>query len=405
MRFEEVRSGGPPRASSGTARGELLSRLRERRPEIEAATLTRIMAVPDASPVANYTEAFRTAISSALDFALAELGSTGSDPAPVPVELLLQTRVAARNSVELDTVLRRYLASYNLFSDFLIEEAGRAPEIRGAVLVSMLRSQAALFDRMLAAIAEEYRREAARPSSSDQRRAALVGRLLVGELPDPSILSAEFAYELDQFHLGATAFGAEAADALQQAGRALNLRTMLVRRGEDSVWAWFGSRQALDSEELCERIAPHLSDRLALALGEPGAGLDFWRLSHRQALSALPIALRDPGVPVRYSNVALQASMLRDEVLVASLRELYLVPLRRMRDGGELARETLRAYFEADRNISSTAAALGVSRPTVSSRLRAVEKALGCHLSSASEELNMALRVDDLLPTNTLRRK
>jgi PucR-like helix-turn-helix protein/diguanylate cyclase with GGDEF domain len=405
MRIEEVRTGVAARGSSRPARAELLARLGARRPEIEAATLTRIMAVPDASPVANYTEAFRTAITAALDFALTEIGSTGRDPAPIPVELLMQTRVAARNSVELDTVLRRYFASYTLFSDFLIEEASRAPEIEGAALGSLLRSQAALFDRMLAAIAEEYRREATRPSSTDQRRAALVQRLLVGELLDPSILSAEFSYELDQFHLGATAFGIEATSALREAGRSLDLRTMVVRRGEDSVWAWFGSRQALDSEPLCERLAAHLPAGLALALGEPGAGLDAWRLSHRQALSALPIALREPGVPVRYAEVALQASMLRDEVLVASLREIYLVPLRQMRDGGDLARETLRAYFEANRNISSTAAALGISRPTVSSRLRAIEKALGCHLASSSEELNMALRVDDLLPTSRSRGK
>ena len=397
MRIEESRSGFAS-ASARPARPELLARLRERRAEIEAATLTRIMAVPDQSPVANYTEAFRTAISAALDFALAELGQSGRDPAPVPLELLLQSRVAAPNGVELDTVLRRYLASYNLFTDFLIEEAGRPPEVKGAALASLLRAQAALFDRMLAAIAEEYRREATRPSSSEQRRAALVGRLLLGELLDPSILAAEFAYELDQHHLGATAFGIEAAEALGQAARSLGLASMLVRRGEDSVWAWFGSRQALDSERLRERLAPQLPPGLALALGEPGAGLEAWRLSHRQALAALPIALREPGAPVRYAAVALQASMLRDEVLVASLRELYLVPLAQMRDGGELARETLRAYFEANRNVSSTAAALGVSRPTVSSRLGAIEEALGFHPAAVAQQLTLALQVGELLP-------
>jgi DNA-binding PucR family transcriptional regulator len=403
MRIEEVRTGVVARGSSQPAHAELLARLEERRDEIEAAVLIRIRAVPDTSPVAGpeYTEAFRTAIAAALDYALAGIDSTGRDPAPVPVALLLQARIAARKGVELDTLLRRYFAGYTLLGDFLIEEAGRAGLIEEAALSPLLRSQAALFDRLLAAVTEEYRRETTQPSSSDQRRAALVGRLLVGELLDPSTLTAEFAYELDQFHLGATALGPKSAQTLQEAARALGLRAMLVRRGEDSVWAWFGSRQALDAERLRALLIAHLPAGLALALGEPGAGLEAWRLSHRQALAALPIALRRPGTPVRYAEVALQASMLRDEVLVASLRELYLVPLQQMRDGGAMARETLRAYFEANRNVSSAAAALGVSRPTISSRLRAIEKALGCHLASASEELTLALRIEELLPAST----
>jgi hypothetical protein len=36
-------------------------------------------------------------------------------------------RLAARKGVRLDTVLRRYLAGYTLFGDFLIEETEAAP--------------------------------------------------------------------------------------------------------------------------------------------------------------------------------------------------------------------------------------------------------------------------------------
>ena len=52
-----------------------------------------------------------------------------------------------------------------------------------------------------------------------------------------------------------------------------------------------------------------------------------------------------------------------------------------------MARETLRAYFAAERNISSTAAALGVDRRTVTNRIRAIEELFGRPLKDCATEL------------------
>ncbi len=57
-----------------------------------------------------------------------------------------------------------------------------------------------------------------------------------------------------------------------------------------------------------------------------------------------------------------------------------------------MARETLRAYFEADRNVSSTAAALGVDRRTVRNRIGAIEELLGRPLRGSLADLEIALR-------------
>ena len=59
-----------------------------------------------------------------------------------------------------------------------------------------------------------------------------------------------------------------------------------------------------------------------------------------------------------------------------------------------MARETLRAYFVAERNISSTAAALGVDRRTVTNRIRAIEDLFGRPLKDIAAELETALRLD-----------
>jgi DNA-binding PucR family transcriptional regulator len=100
---------------------------------------------------------------------------------------------------------------------------------------------------------------------------------------------------------------------------------------------------------------------------------------------------------VRYGDQGLLASVCRDRVLVESLQQLYIDPLSGGKDGGEILRETLRAYFEAGCNVSSAGAALEVHRQTVTSRLRAVEEMLGCSLADCSVELNLALRLAQFL--------
>ena len=89
------------------------------------------------------------------------------------------------------------------------------------------------------------------------------------------------------------------------------------------------------------------------------------------------------------------ASILRDDLGTTSLRQLYLEPLEGMRDGGKVARETLRAYFTTERNISSTAVLLGVDRRTVTNRIRAVEDLFGRPIRDFATDLEIALRVAD----------
>ena len=103
---------------------------------------------------------------------------------------------------------------------------------------------------------------------------------------------------------------------------------------------------------------------------------------------------------VRYADVALIASALHDDLLVTSLRKLYLEPLEAERDGGEVLRETLRAYFGAGRNAASAAAVLGVSRQAVNGRLQAVEQSLGQSLRDCAGCSELALRLEPLTNSN-----
>jgi hypothetical protein len=386
-----------PERASGARReraGVLLAdRLRRRRAEIEEAVLTRVYAVsePPRGAEPEYLDGLRGAVWASIEYGLAGIERGERAAPPLPEVLLAQARLAARSAVSLDTVLRRYLAGHALLEDFLIEEA--QSRLGPKALAGLLRSQATLADRLLAAVSAAYSEEAARrPESTEQRRAERVERLLAGEPLD----TADLGYELGAHHLGILAAGPGAREEVMALTRSTGTRCLAVRREEGALWAWLGSSQCFDPVQLDQIAALELPQGLSLAFGEPGEGIAGWRLTHRQARAALGVSMRKPGAPTRYREVALLASIMQDELLAASLRALYLEPLERQRDGGVSLRETLIAYFAADCNVSSAAAALGVTRHTVTNRLRMTEELLGRALHTCAVELEAALRLQEL---------
>lgn len=357
--------------------------------------MTRVYALAEQSDAVDpeYIEGLRAAVTAALDYGYAAVEVGEERAPPVPAVLLAQARIAVRTGVSLDTVLRRYFAGFSLLGDFIIGEAEDASLMRGAELKNLLRAQAIVFDRLIVAVSSEYAREAEnRFDSSDQRRVERVQRLLAGEILDTS----ELPYEFDGSHLGLIVSGSQAEEAVRALAAALDQRALVVRRGEAAVWAWLGGRREIDLDELQRQVQASWPADVPLALGEPAEGLGGWRLTHQQAKAAFPVALRSSERLIRYSDVALLASILQDDLLATSLREIYLAPLAKERDGGKAMRQTLRAYFAAERNVSSAAAALGVNRHTVASRLRNVEERLGQPLGSCAAEMDAALRLEDL---------
>jgi hypothetical protein len=376
-------------------RQELMPRLTARLPEINEAALTRIYSLAGTTEVSDpeYAENLPRAVAAGLEYALAGVERREEHSPQIPTVVLTQGRLAARNGVSLDTVLRRCFACYAMFGDFLVEEA-EAVGLDGPPLQQLLRVEANRFDALVAAIADEFARGSLRPAeSAGARRAELVQRLLDGELLDP----AELSYDFDAVHVGAIAGGDGAEEALRALAASLGARLLLVRMDQyTATWAWFGGRRRIDPEQLQRATAECWPDRLPLAVGEPAQGIAGWRLTHQQARAALPIAVRRPPGLVRYADVALLASVLRDDLLATSLQQLYLAPLSRERAGGKTARATLRAYFAAGRNVSAAAAALGISRQTAGSRLAAIEERLGRTLDSCGAELEILLQLESV---------
>jgi hypothetical protein len=377
------------------ARSELSAALSARYAEIEQAALARVRAVSDPSEIANpeYVEGLHLAVTGALEYGIASLERSEERPLSIPTVLLSQARLAARNKISLDTVLRRYFAGYTLLGDFVIEEAERAGIRSTTALKRLLRVHASVFDRLLAAITDEYNREAERPITSEERRARLIERLLAGEPLDTS----ELGYDLEGCHLAVVGSGIEASLREIAAARGRNLLLIGSRDlGGRAAWGWLGGGRPFENEEIEGVLSWRWPASTAVAIGEPARGLAGWRFSHRQATAAFPVAQRRAKHAVRYTDVAMLACALQDEVLAASLRSLYLEPLAEERDGGVTHRKTLRAYFGADRNVSCAAAELEVSRQTIKNRLQAIQERLGPSNRSLGAEMELALAFDDI---------
>jgi hypothetical protein len=377
------------------ARGKLCARLRFRRPEIEAALATRAYALADPAEVADpdYVGGLRASLSTAIDLGLAAIEAGEGRLPEIPPALPAQARAAARCGVGLETVLGRYFAGYTLLVDYAMEEADAGGLLDKLALRDLLRGQGVVLDRLIAEVSNDYRREASgRLVSTAQRRAERVRRLLAGELID----STDLAYELEGWHIGAVAAGSGATEALRELAGSLDRRPLLIPRDDGTIWCWFGCHREVDREQTYEQISDEWPEEMRLAVGEPAKGRAGWRLSHRQARMAFPLARPRHSPVIRYGEVALAASVLQDDLLSSSLRQLYLDPLAKDRDGGRCLRETLRAYFAAERNVSSTSAALAVSRQTVRKRLQSVEAALGRDIRSCAGELEAALQLEEL---------
>jgi hypothetical protein len=381
-------------------RADVVARLRARHSQIEEAIFARVCEAgfgQVGGESVEYREGLRAAVSAAVELGLAGLEQSEVAQRRVPRAAIEQAHRAARLGVSLDTVLRRYIAGQALLADFIMEEAVHSG-YRGdeaALHHHLRRTQTPVLEHLTASVIEAYADEAERTERSpEQRRAELVLGLLAGKQFDAAH-PVELDYDFDAWHVGVIATGGRAAEFVRSVKAALGCGCLAIPRGERTTWAWFGRTRKFTVGDV-KRMAITRTAGVSLAVGEPRKGIEGWRLTHQEAQAALPVALRKPPGLTRCSDVLLEAAVLQHDALTTSLMETFLSPLDGLGYRGQTARDTLRAYFEAKRNVSSTANRLGVVRNTVESRLREIEEKLGRPLHTCSAELEIALRLEVL---------
>jgi len=382
-------------------RADIVERLRARRREIVQAIYDHIRdAVPGPvdSRSIEYQRGSRAAVVAVFDYCLEGIKGGPEWSGSIPTEAVTQARRAARYGVSLGTILCRYIAGHGRLGEFVGEEAALSGlSIDVPVLQHLRRTQEVLLERITAGITREYDDELERVGRSPQQhRMEIVKRLLSGAVVDPSEL-AELEYEFNApWHLALIATGTKADQTLRKLDTRLGHKLLRVSCNDETVWAWLGGLRKLAVGDIERLLSAQLTAGVSLVAGEPRKGIKGWRQTHEEAQIALPVALRKPRSLTRCADVLPEAAILQNEAMVRLLIRTYLMPLNGLRKDGEVARETLRAYFAHERNIACAAAALGVVRRTVENRLHEIDDILGRPLHTCLAGLEIALRLEEL---------
>jgi hypothetical protein len=302
----------------------------------------------------------------------------------------------ARQAVNLGIKLRPFLLAYRIFHRRILEDAIDSaqeqlgdPQTFAACLRVTSRWLFTYFDWVTVRVTDIYQQERELMfRNSDRRKRQLVRDLLEDEPFD----KAQLRYELAQDHIAVVAWGHEPERALSALAESTGFDLLTISGTESTDWAWLGWRK-LDKAELRSIHSFEPPAGAFLALGEPGRGLDGFRLSHRQAWSAYRIARHSPAPMTRYAEIALVGLTFQDPNLAREFVLRELGPLADEDERSELLRTTLSTYFAAGNNAASTAAALGVHDRTVLYRIRSIEDRLGYAITSRREELGVALRL------------
>ncbi len=386
-------------SSTDEIRAEVAERLRARRPEIVEAIFDcarDLVPDPVGSEDPELLAGLRDAVAGAIDYGLTSVERGEEWSTAIPRATVSQALRAANAGVSLTTVLRRYVVGHQRLSSYVLEEielGNPSNEQRAALLLQTSTALSTLLGRLQTSITETYMHEIARKTRSrEQRRGELVQRLLAGEWID----SGELGYELKTEHIAILAAGTGAAEAVRAVARELDRQLLEVPRVDGTVWAWLGGGRGLALTRVAAILGEEAYPDVRVAVGAQGSGVVGFRLTHQQAQAALRIAHGAQRRITRFEDVALESLVLQNGAMAGSLVELYLSPLNDNGEGAEL-RQTLRAYFAAGRQASAAASALGVERRTVTYRLRKIEELLRCRLSSRLAELEVALRLEELL--------
>jgi hypothetical protein len=382
-------SSGSPQA----IRADLAQHLRARRPEIELAITTKIgeLPIPVEEDDVAYAAGLTHAVEAGVAYALEGIAQGREWSAPAPPAAVDQVHRAARVGVDLDIILRQCFLGGKVLDEFVLAEAEGIPS---QLLREILGDQGALIDRLIELVVTEYEGEVKRlRKTTAQRQAEQVVALLRGNGP---LTPIDIDYDFSAWHVGTILRGRSPDLAARSLAQESGCRSLHVIRDRETAWVWFSSARHHSLKRWDALLATNTPPQISVAVGEPREGLDGWRLTHREAEVALRVMLRKPERLTRGRDVILLSGIMRDETLVRSLLDAYLLPLTNAGDPTKTLLQTLRAYFTSAGNAVAAAALLGVTRHTVQRRIRAVEETLGQPIHTCQAELQVALQIEEL---------
>lgn len=261
----------------------------------------------------------------------------------------------------------------------------------------------AWLDLITARLSEEHRRELERLAR--ERSLSLVEavrRVIEDPAVDVEAASHRLGYPLKGRHLAITlrelprgAGPLSSIEALvQDWGEALRAEhSLVVRVDARTSWCWLSLRPGAPSN-----WRPRQS-RILAGIGRPAAGVAGFASSHRDAEDALRVAerIQPPGdAVVSFDMASMAALCAADPARLDAFIGDELGPLAAMGVAARRNRDTLAAFYAANCNFRSAAAALGLHHNTIRYRLEQIEATLGHPVGERRLQIELALHLFNL---------
>jgi DNA-binding PucR family transcriptional regulator len=329
-----------------------------------------------------------------------------SSEATAPASAIEYAKALAQADVVPTALIRAYRVGQTRLLRRCIEEllatASDPTDVRATLQI--VESVSTRLDRVVEQVYTAY--EEARELRLRDRSAVLTGRIrdLLRDKP-VDIDGSEIAlgYRLRQSHVAVVAWADDGGpDALVRLRRFTTTlahavgceeQPLFVASDERSAWAWLPTRvDVADAPELLE--VAKADPAVALAVGEPTRGVQGFRRSHRQAVSARAVAVAagtDHAQVTPFAEVAPIATLCADlDSARAWVREtLGDLAIDTTRNAG--LRETARVFLETGGSYTATAEQLFLHRNTAQYRVRQAEEVRGRPLRDRRLDLELAL--------------
>lgn len=234
---------------------------------------------------------------------------------------------------------------------------------------------------------------------SHAERLAIITSVLGEDPPDLASAERGLGYRFSGVHRAAilwTDAGVPDQAALSRAAVELRRRSgsaqaISVPASSSSLWLWLGSYDLSALSTDVEALGP----TIRMAMGSVGGGVDGFRRSHFDALSAQKMMLRVSHVrSAAFDDVALVHLVTQDE---QAAREYAVQVLGPLLDAPEELRSAVRVLSRNACNVARTSEALFAHRNTVLNRVKRAADLLPGRWSVDSVEVAVALEIDHWL--------
>jgi len=347
----------------------------------------------------------------------------GSPPDDIgaPAAAVEYARRLAQRGVPIIALIRAYRVGHGRFLSRCIDELGARSQdasLTAAVTSRMADVSFRYIDRVSEEVISAYQHERDNWLLTQTAvRAARVRVLLGGQPIDIDATESALGYRLRQRHIGLIAWvtdtprGSEGLTRLDQlasaAARVLGSpgRPLFVPRDETLAWIWLAaSGSMVVSGEALAKAFDNGDSSVRIVAGEPGYGLDGFRLTHQQAVRTQDLALAaKPGSRLTtFANVGAVALICADMSAARSWVWGMLADLALDDEPHARLRETLQVFLSTG-SYTTTAERLVLHKNSVQYRIRKAEDALGGPISDRGADLELALRACQYLGQAILR--